>query len=146
MKVLSIDPGEKRIGIAISDPTGTLARPFTIINHISLLEDARRIVNFANDLESKLMIIGYPLQSDGQIGYRARKSIRLKEQIQKLTDVTVILWDESFTTKQAHALRINMGLAKKKRNVPVDDLAAAILLEEFLSSNQFLELKETDNE
>lgn len=146
MKVLAIDPGEKRIGVAVSDPTGTLARPLMILEHTSLSEDVKKIINIADEGECEIILIGQALLADGTVGYRARLSSRLREQIQNHSNKITLLWDESFTTKQALDMRIKAGVSKKKRKAPVDDLAAALLLDEFLGSKKFMEMKEIKDE
>jgi len=137
MRILAVDPGEKRIGLAISDPTGMLARPLTIIQHKARAIDAQAIVKIAEENSCSLIIVGQALDSEGQIGYRARKSGRLAEELGKHTKIKITLWDESGTTMTAIQRRINSGISKKKRKKALDGLAAAVLLEDYLSSETF---------
>lgn len=132
MKVLGIDPGEKRIGLAISDPTGTLSRPLGIIKHVSRHADARAILDKAEEEDVSMIVIGWALDSEGGIGYAARKSKRLADAVQELTCIPVKMWDESGTTQSAIESRIAMQVSKKKRQGHLDDLAASILLQDFL--------------
>ncbi|MFH1446942.1 MAG: Holliday junction resolvase RuvX [Chloroflexota bacterium] len=147
MRVLAVDPGEKRIGLAISDPLGMLARPLAILQHKVRATDAQAIVQIAEENSCSMIIVGQALDSDGQIGYRARKSGRLVDELRKYTKINIILWDESGTTRVAIQQRIDSGVSKKKRKIAFDDLAAAILLEDYLSSEAFKILaKEKPNE
>jgi putative Holliday junction resolvase len=138
MKVLAVDPGEKRIGLAVSDPTGTLARPHSIIKHQSRPEDARRIAQTAAQEEAALIVVGQPLDALGEVGPQARKSVRLADAIRAATDCRVLLWDETGTTQAARQSRIQLGMSRKKRKGHLDDLAASILLQDFLNENEAL--------
>lgn len=146
MKILAVDPGDKRIGVAISDPTGLIAKPLSILEHCSREEDARRIIQIADENECQMIVIGQALLVDGQIGYRARSSMRLRDAITNLSLIKTVLWDETGTTKEAISTRIKMGMSQKKRRKHMDDLAAAILLDDFLSSAYFKSLEETNYE
>ena len=83
-KVLAVDPGEVRIGIAISDETGTLARPLTILRHVSRSDDARRIVELAQQAEAGAIVVGLPLDAQGEVGPKARSALRLVEALRAI--------------------------------------------------------------
>jgi putative Holliday junction resolvase len=138
MKVLAVDPGDKRIGLAISDPTGTISRPLMVINHQTREMDAQRILEITLEQGAGMIVVGWALDSDGEVGYRARKSKRLADVIQAMTDLPVRMWDESGTTQAAVQNRIMMGVNRKKRGGHLDDLAASILLQDFLINNEAL--------
>lgn len=135
MKILAVDPGEKRIGIAISDPTGTIARPLCVIRHQSRAVDARKIAEIAQSEGVAVIIVGQALDSQGEVGHQARKSQRLAEEIRSKTDCAVKMWDESGTTQAAIQSRIDLGVSKKRRKGHLDDLAASILLQDYLIAN-----------
>jgi putative Holliday junction resolvase len=135
MKVLAVDPGEKRIGLAISDPTCTLARPLMVIRHEARAKDAEKIAAVAKDEAVGLIIVGWALDSEGEIGYRARKAQRLAEALRQETDIMIKMWDESGTTQAAIQSRIDLGISRKKRQGHMDDQAASILLQDFLNEN-----------
>lgn len=135
MKVLGVDPGDKRIGIAISDPTGTLSKPVCVIKHQSRQADAQQIVAIADRESVEMIVVGWALDSEGEVGYRARKSRRLADAIQTMTDLPVRMWDESGTTQEAIQSRVEMGVSRKKRRGHLDDVAASILLQDFLNAN-----------
>lgn len=133
MKVLAVDPGEKRLGVAISDPTGTLSRPLCVIQHQSRSKNAQKIATLAQEEAVELIVIGQALDSEGAVGAQARKSQRLADAIQAETQIPVKLWDESGTTQAAVQSRIAMGVSRKKRRGHLDDVAASILLQDFLN-------------
>lgn len=135
MKILAVDPGDKRIGLAISDPTGTISRPLFVIEHQSRKEDAQQIVNIADRECVDLIVVGWALDSEGEVGYRARKSKRFADAVQSMTNLPVKMWDESGTTRAAVQSRIEMGVSRKKRRGHLDEIAASILLQDFLINN-----------
>lgn len=136
MKILAVDPGEKRIGLAISDPTGTIARPLMVIKHLARDKDAQNIVDIAHAEEVARIIVGQALDSEGQVGHQAKKSQRLAQAISEKTDCEVEMWDESGTTQAALQSRVLMGVSKKKRRGHLDDVAASILLQDYLMANE----------
>ncbi|MCC6146766.1 MAG: Holliday junction resolvase RuvX [Anaerolineaceae bacterium] len=144
--ILGVDPGEKNIGIAISDPTGVLARPLQVIQHISRTMDAGLIAELAREHEVVKIIIGQPLDSEGKIGPQARKSARLAEAIGLQTDTPVLLWDESGSTQIAREARIQMGVRRKDRKGHLDQMAAVVILQSFLDSQSPLLLKEGEDD
>jgi putative holliday junction resolvase len=131
-RILAVDPGEKHIGLAISDPTNTIANPLRVLSHVSRLVDAASIVQFCNDQGVVRIIVGQPLDWEGKVGPSARKSARLAEMIQSQTDIPVELWDESGTTREAQSARILMGVSRHKRKGHLDAIAATIILQSFL--------------
>lgn len=135
MKYLGIDHGNVRIGVAISDPTGLLARPLRIVKHISRAEDASVIAQIAQDQACQAIVVGLPLDSDGCLGYRARSVNRFIEELQNQTDLTVIAWDESHSTQHALQSSISKGEGKKKRQEAMDDQAAALILQDYLDNH-----------
>ena len=121
--VLAVDPGEVRIGLAISDPTGTIARPLQVIKHISRPQNAAAIAEVATAHGAALILIGLPLDDEGEIGPQARQSLRLVDELRKATRVAVDTWDESGSTQ----------LAGKKDEM-IDARAAAYILQDYLDT------------
>jgi putative Holliday junction resolvase len=134
-RILAVDPGEKRIGIAVSDPTGTIATPLGIIQHISRLVDAAKIARLASEQDVILIVIGQALNEEGEEGPAARKARRLAEAVQSQTPLPVTLWDESGSTIEARTVRQLMGVKRKKRNSHADELAATVILQSYLDSH-----------
>ena len=135
MKYLGIDHGNVRIGVAISDPTGSLARPLRIMKHISRSEDALNVANLAQVEGCQVIVVGLPLDADGSMGFRARSVNRFIEELQCQTDLSVIAWDESHSTQHALQASISRGEGKKKRQEAMDDQAAAIILQDYLDNH-----------
>jgi putative Holliday junction resolvase len=135
MRIICIDPGEKRIGLAISDPTGTIASPLTVLNHKSRPFDAAAITNLAQQYQVELIVIGYSLDDAGSSTPHSRRANRLADAIHQQCDVPIKMWDESFSTFEARHARIEMGTTRKKRRGHLDDLAAAVILQTYLDEN-----------
>jgi putative pre-16S rRNA nuclease len=135
-RVLGVDPGEKRLGIAISDLSATIASPFSVIKHESRPANAERIARMAAEQDAVLIVIGQPLDADGEVGPQGRKSLRLAEAIRACTDLPVALWDESGSTQAAIAARRAMGAKRKKRSGHLDELAATFILQSYLDQNE----------
>jgi len=133
-RVLAVDPGEKRLGIAISDETGTIANPLTVIVHVARLIDAAAVAQLAREQEAVMIVVGQPLDSEGYPGPAARRSARLAEAIRTQTDLPIEFWDESGSTRSAQAARVAMGVSRSKRKGHLDDLAATVILQSYLDA------------
>jgi putative Holliday junction resolvase len=125
IRILAVDPGDKRIGLAVSDPSGTIARPLAVVKHVSRNADAETIVQWAEDCEADRILVGLALDSAGQISHQARKALRLVEALRAVTDLQVDTWDESDSTSTA------LRLGGEKDNM-TDARAAAVFLQEYL--------------
>ena len=136
MRFLAVDPGERRLGIAISDPTGTIANPLTIIKHISHTMDAARIEQLAQENGVGLIIVGQALDEDNLPTQQSRRAERLANAIRAQCDFAVELWDESGSTQAARTARIAMGVSRHKRRGHIDDLAATYILQTYLDARQ----------
>lgn len=134
MRVMAVDPGTKHLGIAISDPTGTIANPLTVLKHTSRLIDAAAIVNLALEKDAAIIIIGQALSNNGEATPQSRHALRLAEAIRTQTSTPVVLWDESGSTQDARAARIALGVSRQKRRGHMDDLAATVILQSYLDS------------
>jgi putative Holliday junction resolvase len=135
MKVLAVDPGQKRIGIAVSDEGGRLARPLQVIPHVARAADAAEIVRLAVAEAAELILVGQSLDDQGQPTFQGRGAQSLAEVLRGITAIPVQLWDEAFSTQDARALRRELGAPRKKRSGHLDDLAAAIILQSYLDSH-----------
>ena len=136
MRILAIDPGEKRIGLALSDPTGTIASPLMVLNHTSRREDASAIADLALQYQIALIVVGQSLDDDGSCTPQSRRATRLAEAIRLLCEIPIKMWDESFSTQEARQARIVMGTTRRKRRGHLDDLAASVILQSYLDANR----------
>lgn len=135
MRILAVDPGSRRIGLALSDPTGTIANPLAVIPHVARLVDAAAVAELATSHEAGLIVIGQSFDDGGNPSFEGRRSARFAEALKTQTDIPVLLWEEAFTTQDARAARIQMGVSRKNRSGHLDNLAATILLQSYLDAN-----------
>jgi len=134
MRVLAVDPGDKRIGIAISDPTGTIANPLVVIEHASRPIDAATIAQLARENSVGLIIVGVTYDEEGDLSPQGRHGSRLADAIRTQTELPVELWDESGSTKAVINARIALGSPRRKRKGHLDHLAATYILQTYLDS------------
>ena len=134
MKTLAVDHGQKRIGLAISDETGTLARPLAVIKHISRIVNAATVAERAAAHDVAQIIVGVSYNEEGALNPAGQSAARFADALRLQTDLPVYLWDESMTTQDAQFARLTMGVSRKKRSGHLDDVAAAVLLQNYLDS------------
>ena len=134
MRVLSLDVGDKRIGVAISDPSQVLARSLKVIQRSSRQDDFAAVAQLVKEYEVERVVVGYPRSLDGTVGGQAEKVERYAEGLAEALDVPVLLWDERFSTVSAERLMREAGLRGKKQRERVDAVAAAVILQDYLDS------------
>lgn len=134
MKILAIDPGQRRIGVAISDPSGKVAFPLTVLPHRSKREDAEKIIALAEEHRVDLILIGQALGIDQQPTLQSRRSVNLANALRARTNIPIVLLDEFETTQTVlHSLE-EMGLKKNKHPKNLDALAAVVLLQSYIET------------
>ena len=133
MKIMAIDYGDAHTGIAISDATGTLAGFSTVINSRRAETVAQEICALIPQHGVTELVLGYPKNMDGTVGPRAEKAAAIGQTLRQLTGLPVTLWDERRTTIDAHNILFNNGQNAKKRKKTVDAVAAALMLEGYLT-------------
>ncbi len=136
VRILAVDHGEKRIGLALSDPTATIASPLKVIEHVSRLLDAAQVANVAHENEVGLIVIGQSFDEEGRPNLAGRRAAKFAEALKEQTQILVVLWDESFSTQDARAARIALGVSRKDRSGHQDALAAVMILRSYLESNR----------
>ena len=134
MRILAVDHGEKRIGLAISDPNATIATPLKVIEHVSRVMDAAQVAALAQENDVGLIIIGQSFDEEGNPNAAGRRAARFAEALKTQTSILIQLWDESFSTQDARSTRIEMGVSRKKRAGHLDELAAVMILRSYLES------------
>ncbi len=129
---MSVDFGDARTGIAVCGKSEMIASPVTVINEKDFNLCLEKTAALAKEQRAEQIIVGYPKNMNGTIGERAEKCALFAQELEKLTGVTVKLWDERNTTVSAHnALNVTNTRGKKRKAV-VDAVAATIILESYL--------------
>lgn len=132
MRILAVDYGHKKIGLAVSDETGTLARPLLVIPHVSRVVNAATVAERAAAHAVAKIVVGVSYDEDGLLNTSGHSAARFAEALRQQTTLDVVLWDESLTTQDARAARLMAGARRKKRAGHLDDAAAAVLLQDYL--------------
>ena len=133
-RILALDLGEKRIGIAISDETRMIARSLEVMERRSRLADFERISQIVDEQGVSLLIVGLPLLASGEEGEKAAWVRDYTLDLQRNLGLAVHFWDESFTTVQAEASLRDRGVHGRHRRRRVDAVAAAFILQSYLDS------------
>ena len=134
MKILGIDTGEKRIGIAVSDALGIIASPLKVIG-VKTEEDAlAQIIETIESIKPSEIVIGLPRRTDGKIGEAEEKAKIWAEKIKSKTSIPIRMWDERFTTKEAERMLIARNVRREDRKQLIDKVTAAIILQSYLDS------------
>ena len=132
MRIMAVDYGDARTGLAVSDESATLAGETRVIHEQDRNAVAQAIVAEAAARGVGVIAVGFPKNMDGTEGPRAMVSGQLAEQLRSLCDIEVVLWDERLTTMSAHRILSETGRRGKKRKEVVDAVAASLILESYL--------------
>ena len=133
MRIMAIDYGDAHTGIAISDPTETLSG-YSVTIHSRRPETVlQEICRLAQEHQVSELVLGYPKNMDGSLGPRAQKAEEFAALLRETSALPVVLWDERRTTIDAHNILFQNGKDEKKRKKVVDAVAAALMLEGYLS-------------
>jgi putative Holliday junction resolvase len=141
MKLLALDVGDRRIGVAVSDATGLIATPLAVICRTSKAEDCQKIAQLMREQGAQGLVIGHPVKSDGSAGPQALRVERYTTALvvglkAEGLDVPAVLWDERMSTERAQEAMIAGGRKAKHRRGWVDAAAAAVILQDYLDEGQ----------
>jgi putative Holliday junction resolvase len=136
MRILAVDHGEKRIGLALSDSTATIANPLKVIEHISRAIDAAQVADLAVQNEVSLIVVGQSFDEEGNPNLAGRRAARFADELKNQSNVPIELWDESFSTQDARSARIELGVSRKKRGGHQDAFAAVVILQSYLEAKK----------
>ncbi len=132
MKIMAVDLGDARTGLAVCDRTEFLASPIGVIHDTNLENVMQKVAIASKEYEVSEIIVGHPINMNGTLGPRAQLCEEFAENLGKLVDIPVKLWDERATTVTAHnILNMTDTRGKKRKNV-VDAVAATVILESYL--------------
>jgi putative Holliday junction resolvase len=142
-RLLALDVGERRIGVAVSDPSGTVARPLTTIVRASRQADHEAMARLVDEYEVDRVIVGLPLSLDGTEGPQARQTRRYAERLAQALTVPIELWDERYSSVTAAEIlrrkgsRSRRGGRKQRRQAraDLDATAAAVFLQSYLDAH-----------
>lgn len=133
MRIMAIDYGDAHTGVAISDLTGLLAGYTATIHTRRQEEVLSKLGELIREYGVEELVLGYPKNMDGTLGPRAEKARELEEALKERFSLPVVLWDERRTTIDAHNILQSAGKNARKRKAVVDSVAAALILEGYLT-------------
>jgi putative Holliday junction resolvase len=141
MRLLALDVGDRRIGVAVSDPTGLIATPLAVVHRASKAEDFRRIAQLVREQEAAGLVVGCPLDAEGGMGPQARRIERYARALAEALradglDLPMVFWDESLSTRRAQEAMIGAGRKARHRRARIDAAAAAVILEDYLRARK----------
>lgn len=137
-RLICLDVGDARIGVAVSDSTRTIATPVEVIHRVGWGPDCRRIKTLCDLYQTDLVLSGLPLNMDGTEGFQAEKVRRFCEQVEK-QGLKVIFQDERLTTVAAEEALQNGGVSRADQKQVVDKVAAAVILQQWLDERHHAE-------
>jgi putative Holliday junction resolvase len=133
MRILGIDLGDKKIGLALSDPMGWTAQGLEVITSKGAIdEDISKIKEYVDQYEVEKIIVGLPLNMDGSSGPRAEKARAFAARLGKKLNIAVEMTDERLTTVAAERFLLEADLSRKKRRKVIDKMAAVMILQSYL--------------
>jgi len=133
-RIIAIDYGDARTGVAISDLTGTMTGDALTIEEWNAERLAQRLAYLAKERDGGLFVLGLPKNMDGTEGPRAEKARQFAELLREASGLEVVFWDERRTTIEAHSILHATGKKEKKHKGKVDAVAASLMLEGYLGS------------
>ena len=136
MRIMAIDYGDQRIGLAVSDLLGLLCGEAWTMQEWDMERAAQRIAEEAKAREVGTLVLGLPKNMDGSEGPRAEKSRAFRELLLRDTGLPVVLWDERRSSIEAHAILHSNGQKEKNHRKSVDAVAASLILEGYLGAQQ----------
>lgn len=132
-RILGLDLGSKRIGVAVSDRSGTIASPLTVLARSGdKARDHRAIKALVDEEEAEAVVVGLPIALDGSVGIAAQAALAETDTIATVVGVPVVSYDERFTTVSAERPMREMGMSAQARRKVVDKVAAAVMLQGWL--------------
>jgi putative Holliday junction resolvase len=141
MRYLALDVGDRRIGVAVSDESGQIATPLTVIHRSSKADDFDRIAELMRQQDVGALVVGHPLNDDGTAGPQAQRIERYAQALAEALhagglDVPSVLWDEYGSTRRAQETMIATGRKARQRRARIDAVAAAFILQDYLDSRR----------
>lgn len=134
MRVLGLDVGDRRIGVAVSDATGVLASPVSTLARVGPKKDPQAVAALVREHGAAAIVVGLPRNMDGTIGRQAEKVQAFADALKPVVRVPIHYWDERLTTVEAEQILIERDVSRQRRKGLVDQVAAVLILQGFLDA------------
>ena len=136
LRLLGLDVGERRIGVAVSDPTGTIASPLTAINRAGLEEDLVAVARLVEEHQAAAIVVGLPISLNGRMGPQAQRIREFTRSLSDRSTVPVHTQDERFSTVEAERRLREGGRAPSRNRGLVDSAAASVILQAYMDAKR----------
>ncbi len=136
MRILALDVGDRRIGLAVSDEMGWTAQGLETLTRRDLGKDLTRLTELIENRKVTELVVGLPRHLDGHIGPQAQKVLSFVESLKSKISVPVRMWDERLTSREAERTLIDAHVRRSKRKTVMDQMAAVLILQSFLDARQ----------
>ena len=134
MRVLGVDFGNKRVGLALSDETGTVASPLTYVEGGGVAAVSREIVKVCTERQVGKIVVGVPVRLDGTRSEQTDRTLAFIEELERTTKVPVMKWDERLTSVQANRALLEGNVRRSDRKEKIDKIAAQLMLQSYLDA------------
>jgi putative Holliday junction resolvase len=134
MRILGIDYGEKRIGMAVSDPLGITAQGLPTIERTNIQDDLQKILNVVREKDVKEIVVGLPKNMNNSLGEKAQAVLNFVALLKKDINIPINVIDERLSTVRANRAMLEGDLSRKKRKDRVDMIAAQLILQDYLAN------------
>lgn len=139
MRYLGLDVGDRRIGVAVSDETGTIATGLPTLRRVGPRKDVRAVAEIVREREIDEVVVGLPRRLDGGLGPQAQKVLAFMEDLRPAAKVPVVPWDERFTSVVAEQALVEADVSRQGRKGLVDKVAAILILQNYLDYRKLAE-------
>jgi len=136
LRILGLDLGERRIGVAVSDETGLIAQAVEVIERRGPAEDMARIAELVRRFDAGRIVVGLPKNMDGTVGPAGQKALAFAADLREAVGVPVDTWDERLSTAEVNRMLVDSDVSRARRRKVVDKLAAAVILQGYLASRR----------
>lgn len=134
MRTLALDIGKRRIGVAVSDPLGMVARPVETLHSVSLNKDVAYISDLAKSLEAEAVVVGDPIHMSGDPSPMSGRARKFGDMLAHVSGLPIVYWDERLTTVEAQRILQDSGVQPRKARQQIDAVAAAVILQSYLNT------------
>jgi putative Holliday junction resolvase len=136
VRILALDVGRKRIGVAVSDPLGFTAQGLMVLERRDWDQDIDRLLKIARPYQVQEVLVGLPRHLNGRLGEQAEEIMALAQALGEALQAKVVTWDERLSTVEAERLLIEADMSRRRRRRVVDQVAATLILQAYLDSRQ----------
>lgn len=135
-RILALDVGERRIGVAVSDPLGIIARTLGVVQRKTDAAAIAQLAALVDEHDARMVVVGLPRSMSGEIGRQAREVLDFAAQLEAVIDVPIEMWDERLSTVTAARVMTERGQSAREQRQTIDAVAAAVILQDYLDAQR----------